>query len=97
MKCKKIFTLYSLGFVMLALISSCTQAKWEKIDSGVLVSLNKSTNTDAKLVQLQVMSDDIIRVVATPEKDFKSRESLIIVPEDDKVCDFEVIEKDDVG
>lgn len=55
--------------------------KYEKIDGGVVVSL---AGDQAKKVRLTVVADDIIRVSATPNDDFSSKNSLMIVPQEGK-------------
>lgn len=66
---------------MLALVTSCSQSKYKKLDNGIIVSLNKIESTDAALVKLEVVSDEIIRVSSTPEKSFPSMESLVVLPQ----------------
>ena len=61
----------------------------EKIENGVIVTLEKKENDGPKKVRLQVVNDKIIRVTATAEDNFKDQESLIIVDQKTKPS-FEV-------
>ena len=61
----------------MALLASCSS----DVDVNGLQITVKTQSGDAKLVRLQVVSPDIIRVSATAEKKFADKESLIIVPQ----------------
>ena len=56
----------------------------EKQSDGILFKFNKTKSTDAKWLKIQICSDDIIRVIASPVESFSKRESLIV---DKKVWD----------
>ena len=56
----------------------------EKIENGVIVTLEKKENDGPKKVRLQVVNDKIIRVTATAEDNFKDQESLIIIDQKTK-------------
>ncbi len=51
---------------------------FEKLSDGVLFKLQKQLPTDPRMVKVQVCTDDIIRIVATPETTFSSRPSLMV-------------------
>ncbi|WP_197092673.1 TIM-barrel domain-containing protein [Labilibaculum euxinus] len=74
-------TIFFAGLGMLGVLASCSQLKYEKLENGVVVSLNKKENTEAALVKLEVVSDEIIRVSSTPENSFSARESLVVLPQ----------------
>ncbi len=74
-------------------VASCGSAKYEKSDNGVVVSIAQAGENSVQKVRLQVMGEKLIRVSATPEKDFSKDESLIIVQPTEKT-DFSVTETD---
>ncbi len=88
MKLQQISLLCAVG-----LLAACTSAKYEKNDIGITVNIPQSNPTDVRKVRLEVLGEKIIRVSATPEKDFSTAESLIIVPPTEKT-DFSVEESD---
>lgn len=51
---------------------------FEKQADGVLFDLTKQKATDAQWLKVQVCSEDIIRVIAAPEKSFSTRPSLMV-------------------
>ncbi|RAV99481.1 TIM-barrel domain-containing protein [Pseudochryseolinea flava] len=61
------------------LLKACTPGpKFNKTDDGVIVHLSTG---DAKVVQLKVISDKIIQVLASPVDSVKQQKSLIVLPE----------------
>lgn len=66
--------------VLFAAALSAGAAGFDKDGNAVTVSL-KATNNGPKLVRLQVINDNIIRVEATAEDVFPQKQSLIIVPQ----------------
>lgn len=68
-----------------ALLLSCAAianaASYTKSTNGITVKLDNQADDAVKLVKLQVINDNIIRVVATPEAQFPTKKSLIIVPQ----------------
>lgn len=70
-----------LNLLLALLISACsTKSNYEKLQDGVIVTLNTKEG-GAKRVKLQVISDDIIHVTATPADTFSTAQSLIVLPE----------------
>ncbi len=63
------------------LLTACAGGGYEKTAGGVVVSLDQQHPTDVRKVRVEVMGEKLIRVTATPEKEFSDSESLIIVPE----------------
>ena len=82
---------YLWVLVCLALFS-CTGQSYEKTSDGVVINLQQSRQTDAKKIRLQVINDQVIRVSATPKKDFSKEKSLIIVPQSNTQASFSVKE-----
>ncbi len=50
----------------------------ERLADGVLLEIKKQKETDAQWMKIQVCSENIIRVVAAPEKSFSKRPSLMV-------------------
>ena len=50
------------------LLSGCSHSKFQKTDDGILISLKKNTDQDVQKIRLQVITDKIIRVSASPDK-----------------------------
>lgn len=55
---------------------SC-KSRIQKLDDGIIVTVNKQKEGGPQKVKLQVVSDKVIHVVATPSDDFSKKESLI--------------------
>jgi alpha-D-xyloside xylohydrolase len=72
----KLIQFVSLFFVLLFGIQYAYA--YEKLSDGVLFEIKKQKETDAAWIKIQVCTDDIIRVIASPEKSFSSRQSLMV-------------------
>ncbi len=68
---------------------------YEKQADGVLFELAKQKATDAHWLKIQVCSENIIRVIAAPEKAFSSRQSLMVEKDKWKPVLWSVKEKGD--
>ncbi len=60
------------------LLSGCASYTFEKQNDGVVIKLAKHKVTDVNTVKIQVCSDNIIRVIASPGDAFSARKSLIV-------------------
>ncbi len=87
----RIQKLFILIFVAMALVS-CSNPVYETMTNGVLIRPQNTAEGGAQQIQLQVISDDIIRVSATPEAEFSTQKSLIIVEQPSEQTPFEVSE-----
>jgi alpha-D-xyloside xylohydrolase len=58
--------------------SSHNSFSQEKQSDGVLFEIKKQKETDPQLIKIQVCSENIIRVIASPVKSFSTRSSLIV-------------------
>lgn len=66
--------------LMAGLILSCSQPEnYETLEDGIVV--HPSDNNNARAIRLQVISDEIIRVLASPVDTFSTQKSLVIVPD----------------
>ncbi len=85
------------GAVILAIclvMSACSKPAYERTVDGVVVHLKNTTLDEAKVIKLQVINDDIIRVVAGPDANLKDRKSLIIENQSKASSDFEIAQKE---
>jgi alpha-D-xyloside xylohydrolase len=76
------------------LFSACNKASFEKTSDGALVQLKQSSPLATKQVRLQVITDDIIRVTATPDTQFPAKESLVTVYNETQTTGWNIEEKD---
>lgn len=75
MKKKRLLTVLAFTFCM----QYCYAGKIERFKDGVLVRLEKATPGGAKQVRLQVITDNIIRVTASPADSISGTPSLMAV------------------
>jgi alpha-D-xyloside xylohydrolase len=69
---------HSLYVLILCFVAiSCKQAKYEKNADGVTIHLKKLKETEAKLLRIKVITDNIIRVTASPADSFSSAKSIM--------------------
>ncbi len=68
-----------ISVAALLLLTSCKDPAYEVTDDGVIVRLTPTDQQNVRLVRIQVYSDDIFRVTATPAKEFTAKESLSVV------------------
>ncbi len=95
MKGKITIKYFVASLLIITSLMSCNKSTYQIKDKGVVIQLDQKNSSDASLVKLEVVSDDIIRVVATPEADFSERKSLIIVPQKQNNVKYDVVEKND--
>ncbi len=74
----------TLTLIAATLFTAVHAATWKKSTNGITVELKQSNSNDTRMVRLQVMGDKLIRVSATPERQFAKDQSLIIVPQPSK-------------
>lgn len=75
------------------MFAACAGGGYQKTADGVIVEVTQQQPTDVRKVRVEVMGEKLIHVSATPEKDFSTEKSLIVVPRQDKT-DFKVEEQD---
>ena len=81
--------LFAPLFLVLAL-ASCTEKEYKILDDGVVVNIREAASGGPQKVRLTVMSDHVIRVTSTPDKAFRNRNSLIVLPGAAQVAGFAV-------
>ncbi len=62
-----------------AVLGSCGSQSYKKEKGGIVVNVNNPNETDVHRVRLQVFGDKIIRVSATPDKNFAADQSLVVL------------------
>ena len=74
-------------FYLLAslLLASCSSSNIENIGNGIVVNVPATDSTSAQKVRLEVLGEKLIHVSATPDKQFSTEKSLVVIPQDRKV------------
>jgi hypothetical protein len=71
---------WQLFFILSAgLLSGCASYTFERKPDGIVIKPAKHKATDPNLIKIQVCSDNIIRVIASPGEVFSTRKSLIVI------------------
>ncbi|HYG38058.1 MAG TPA: TIM-barrel domain-containing protein [Cytophagales bacterium] len=86
----KRFTLYLILFIA---FSCDKKEKYEKLKDGIIVHF-ENKNNETEQIHLQVISDRIIHVRATPSDSFSFRPSLMVIEQEQKIADWSVKEED---
>ena len=73
-------SLLSAPLFLLLALASCTEKEYKILDDGVVVNIREAASGGPQKVRLTVMSDHVIRVTSTPDKAFRNRNSLIVLP-----------------
>ena len=84
-------SVYLLAAWMLA---ACAGGGLQKTENGVIIEVSRQRPADVRKVRLEVMGEKLIRVSATPEKEFSKEPSLILIPRQHKTA-FKVEEQAD--
>jgi alpha-D-xyloside xylohydrolase len=91
---KKIYLLY-LSLAVFLVLTSCRRTSYEIQDDGIILQFKPTDIQNVRLLRIQVLSDDIFRVTATPGKTFASNESLSAILKPDKKKNWSVRESRD--
>ncbi|MDR2057617.1 MAG: DUF4968 domain-containing protein [Dysgonamonadaceae bacterium] len=86
---------FLIGFGLYLLITACGSPPVQKLPDGVVVRPSNRTTNGVRQVRLQVITDDIIHVTATPDKHFPEEKSLIAVYPDTKTQGWDIKEAKD--
>lgn len=68
---------------------------YEKQKDGVLFELKKQKDTDAQLLKVQIITENIIRIIASPVSSFSTRKSLVVEKTNWKPVQWSIKEKND--
>ncbi len=74
-----------LNFLMGLLIFSCSNPQIKETDHGIILEIKQKKKLDTRKICIDILSDDIVHVSATPEKEFVKDSSLIILPQRNSV------------
>lgn len=74
-------SLLSAPLFLLLALASCTDKEYKILDDGVVVNIREAVSGGPQKVRLTVKSDHVIRVTSTPDKAFRNRNSLIVLPD----------------
>ncbi|MDR2968799.1 MAG: DUF5110 domain-containing protein [Tannerellaceae bacterium] len=72
---------HSLWMLVCLFLFSCVKESYEKTPDGIIINLQQEQSSDTRKIRLQVINDKVIRISATPGKQFSKEKSLIIVPQ----------------
>ena len=64
---------------VMILFASATDKNFEKTSKGVLVKLKSTSGKTAKIIRLDVINDQVIRVVAAPTMSISDQKSLCVI------------------
>lgn len=86
-----------LIYLLIAILafSACTSQVWQKTSDGIILHPKAKTENGPKTVELKVVSDKIIRVVASPTNELVPTNSLCIIPQAAEPTPFQVAEQND--
>lgn len=77
---------------LLFVFAACTQKVWEKTSEGVVIYPKNKPDHGAQAIALKVINDRIIRIQASPTKQFSENKSLCVVDKASEPTTFEVTE-----
>jgi len=80
-------TLFCVG------LTSCDTTNFKKQADGVTIRLQSSKPDEAKIIRLQVINKDIVRVSASPVREFSKRKSLITAYSETMKCGWECVQE----
>jgi alpha-D-xyloside xylohydrolase len=83
-------------FLIVTIAVGCNSAPYQKLDDGIIISLKQKSFLDTRTIRLQVVSNDIIHVSASPESTLTELKSLITVPNLLKASNWDVLQKGDL-
>lgn len=93
----KLYTINKILFVSVValVLSSCSRNVWEKTPNGVIIHPKSKVESSAQAINLQVFGDRIIRVIASPTRQFSTSKSLCVVDQTATQASFGVVEQND--
>jgi len=88
---KRLF-LFSAAIILL---TTCSQTIWEKTDEGVIIRLRSKSPEIPRQMMLEVVNEEIIHVIASPELGFSEEKSLCVIDRDSHETTFQVRQESD--
>lgn len=84
----------SIGLLTGFLLAACAGSGYQQTENGVVVEVAQEHPSAVRKVRVEVMGEKLIRVSATPQKEFSKEPSLIVVPQSNQTA-FVVEEQGD--
>ena len=81
--------------IAVLLLVACSQKVWEKTSNGVLIYPTSKVENGAQIISLEVINEQIVRVVASPTDLLSKAKSLCVVDNATQPVNFEVVEQND--
>ena len=85
--------LFLVGLLSVSIFVGCKSELYQKTNDGIIVTLKSDDTRRTKNVRLQVVNDDIIRVSATPARQFSDKKSLVTVYEKGQAFGWDATEE----
>ncbi len=80
---------------LVILFNMCSQTTWQKTDDGVVIKLRPGSPEIPRQMKLEVVNEEIIHVIASPEKGFSDEKSLCVIDQDSHETTFQVRQERD--
>lgn len=87
---------FKLQIVLFSLLILQNIFGYERLDNGVLFTLTKTKATDVEKLKIEICSDEIIHVIASPKTTFSTRPSLMVAKTDWPTPKFDIEENGDI-
>lgn len=82
-------------FFIIASLVGCNSSNYQKTSDGITISLKQASPNDVRSIRLQVITDNIIRVTASPLKKITDQRSLITSYSKTQTSGWDVVETAD--
>lgn len=92
---KRVLVSACVVFSAVVFTRAVAQPLYKKSADGIAVSLPVKLSSEARLLRVQVVSDKIIHITATPEADFSPAKSLMVVEQNHKPVSWSVVAEGD--
>ena len=83
-----------LLITFITVLSACQNTAYKKTDNGIIVKLKKTDKNDAKLVKIEVVSDEVIRIIASPKPSIRKKNSLMVIDHENKKTEWQIEENE---
>ncbi len=80
---------------LIILFSSCTERNWEKTDNGVLINFKNHHPEKVNILKVDVISDCIIHVEASPSANISDQKSLAVIDRTAEMTSFDITSDDE--
>ena len=76
-------------------LSACQQKNVEKLSDGIILHLEQKSGQTARNIRINLVTEKIVRVVATPDESFQKEKSLMVVEQPKRKVAFSLSENND--